>query len=81
MRASSTPPAIKPATKARKGVNRRYGNGGNDCARASLTHGANCRFHGCAGGETVVDLWGGHKDAERTEPWDEDTVCIVFSCT
>ena len=33
------------------------------------------------GGKTVVDLWGGHKDAERTEPWDEDTVCIVFSCT
>ena len=33
------------------------------------------------GGKTVVDLWGGHRDAERTEPWDEDTVCIVFSCT
>ncbi|MEM6706789.1 MAG: serine hydrolase domain-containing protein [Acidobacteriota bacterium] len=33
------------------------------------------------GGKSVVDLWGGHKDAERKQPWEEDTVCIVFSCT
>jgi CubicO group peptidase (beta-lactamase class C family) len=33
------------------------------------------------GGETVVDLWGGFADAERTRPWEQDTVCVVFSCT
>ncbi|REJ73585.1 MAG: class A beta-lactamase-related serine hydrolase [Acidobacteria bacterium] len=32
-------------------------------------------------GETLVDLWGGHRDAEKTEPWQEDTVSVVFSCT
>ena len=33
------------------------------------------------GGETVVDLWGGFSDAERSRPWEEDTVCLVMSCT
>lgn len=32
-------------------------------------------------GETVVDLWGGYRDARRTVPWDRDTISIVFSCT
>ncbi|AMY18071.1 serine hydrolase domain-containing protein [Rhodococcoides kroppenstedtii] len=32
-------------------------------------------------GETVVDLWGGHRDAERTAPWTEDTVVNVWSTT
>ncbi len=32
-------------------------------------------------GETVVDLWGGHRDAERTTPWTEDTVVNVWSTT
>jgi len=32
-------------------------------------------------GETVVDLWGGCVDAERTRPWDKDTLCVVMSCT
>jgi len=32
-------------------------------------------------GETVVDLWGGHKEASRKNEWEEDTVSIVFSCT
>ncbi|PXX69124.1 CubicO group peptidase (beta-lactamase class C family) [Nocardia tenerifensis] len=30
-------------------------------------------------GETVVDLWGGHRDPERTVPWTEDTLVNVFS--
>jgi CubicO group peptidase (beta-lactamase class C family) len=30
-------------------------------------------------GEKVVDLWGGHKDKERTIPWEEDTLVLVFS--
>ena len=34
-----------------------------------------------AGGETVVDLWGGVADRKTTAPWTRDTVSIVFSCT
>ena len=30
-------------------------------------------------GENVVDIWGGHKDAERTDPWQEDTIVTVWS--
>jgi CubicO group peptidase (beta-lactamase class C family) len=33
------------------------------------------------GGATVVDLWGGHADAERTRPWDADTLVNLFSTT
>jgi CubicO group peptidase (beta-lactamase class C family) len=32
-------------------------------------------------GETVVDLWGGFRDAERTESWQRDTLVNVFSTT
>lgn len=32
-------------------------------------------------GETVVDLWGGHKSAKREDEWQEDTISRVFSCT
>lgn len=32
-------------------------------------------------GDKVIDLWGGHKDADRQTPWTEDTISIVFSCT
>ncbi|WP_231498043.1 serine hydrolase domain-containing protein [Pseudonocardia halophobica] len=30
-------------------------------------------------GETVVDLWGGHRDEGRTTPWTRDTIVSVFS--
>ena len=30
-------------------------------------------------GKKVVDLWGGHKDLERTVPWAEDTIVIMNS--
>ena len=34
------------------------------------------------GGETVVDLWGGHvAAAEDAQPWQADTLVIVYSCT
>jgi CubicO group peptidase (beta-lactamase class C family) len=33
------------------------------------------------GGETVVDLWGGHADPDRSVPWDKDTLCVIMSCT
>jgi CubicO group peptidase (beta-lactamase class C family) len=32
-------------------------------------------------GETVVDLWGGFADENRRRPWEEDTICLTFSCT
>ncbi|MEW2288130.1 serine hydrolase domain-containing protein [Streptomyces sp. NPDC047841] len=32
-------------------------------------------------GETVVDLWGGWADADRTRPWARDTVVNVWSTT
>ena len=32
-------------------------------------------------GRTVVDLWGGLADAKARTPWEEDTICVVFSCT
>jgi CubicO group peptidase (beta-lactamase class C family) len=35
----------------------------------------------CHRGELVVDLWGGYRDADRTEPWTEDTLVLVFSTT
>ena len=30
-------------------------------------------------GEYVVDLWGGHRDADRTSPWAEDSIANVYS--
>ena len=32
-------------------------------------------------GEFVVDIWGGHLDAERTQEWAEDTIVNVWSTT
>ncbi len=34
-----------------------------------------------AGGELVVDLWAGHRDRKKTEPWQADTLCCLFSAT
>lgn len=34
-----------------------------------------------AEGEPVVDLWAGYKDAEKTDPWREDTVTFIASTT
>lgn len=33
------------------------------------------------GGETVVDLWGGHADAEHSRAWQRDTIANVYSST
>jgi CubicO group peptidase (beta-lactamase class C family) len=33
------------------------------------------------GGEPVVDVWGGFADAERTTPWQRDTITNVWSVT
>ena len=32
-------------------------------------------------GQTAVDLWGGMANPETNDPWQEDTISIVFSCT
>ena len=32
-------------------------------------------------GKQVVDLWGGHADKARTQPWTRDTIVNVFSTT
>jgi CubicO group peptidase (beta-lactamase class C family) len=32
-------------------------------------------------GEKVVDLWGGRRTSEGTQPWNEDTMVVVFSTT
>jgi CubicO group peptidase (beta-lactamase class C family) len=32
-------------------------------------------------GEYVVDLWGGHRDAARSQPWEENTIINVYSTT
>ncbi len=32
-------------------------------------------------GEMVVDLWGGHRDAAKTQDWEEDTIVNVYSST
>src|SRR5688572_9494551 len=30
-------------------------------------------------GEKVVDLWGGYRDRQRSKPWQEDTMVLVYS--
>jgi CubicO group peptidase (beta-lactamase class C family) len=32
-------------------------------------------------GKLVVDLWGGHRDQERTQPWTHDTIVNTYSTT
>jgi len=32
-------------------------------------------------GRPVVDLWGGHRDAARRQPWTRDTLVNVYSTT
>lgn len=35
-----------------------------------------CVYHQ---GEKVVDLWGGHMDGMRHTPWQDDTMCLMYS--
>lgn len=32
-------------------------------------------------GTNAVDIWGGYKDAQRTQPWESDTLVVVWSTT
>ena len=54
-----------------------------DAFRASFETGADHGGALCAlvAGEPVVDLWGGHRDAEGRLPWERDTLVLVFSAT
>ena len=38
-------------------------------------------FAATVDGEYVVDIWGGHRDAAKTQPWEEDTIVCVYSTT
>lgn len=50
---------------------------------ANFETGADVGASFCAtlNGETVVDLWGGWADAEKTRPWERDTIVNVYSTT
>jgi CubicO group peptidase (beta-lactamase class C family) len=50
---------------------------------ANLASGADVGASFCVtrDGETVVDLWGGYADAEKTRPWQKDTIVNVYSTT
>jgi CubicO group peptidase (beta-lactamase class C family) len=50
---------------------------------ANLASGADVGASFCATveGATVVDLWGGFADGERTRPWERDTIANVYSTT
>jgi CubicO group peptidase (beta-lactamase class C family) len=50
---------------------------GNFAERGELG-GACCVYHN---GEKVVDLWGGTRDVASGDPWQEDTMVVVFSLT
>ena len=47
-------------------------------ARRRELGGACCAYHH---GEKVVDLWGGIRNKEAREPWERDTMVIVYSAT
>ena len=47
-------------------------------ARRRELGGACCAYHR---GEKVVDLWGGVRNKQTGEPWEEDTMVIVYSAT
>ena len=50
---------------------------------ANVASGADLGASFCATveGETVVDLWAGHADADRSRPWQRDTIVNVYSTT
>ena len=50
---------------------------------ASLASGADLGASFCAtqGGETVVDIWGGHTGPDKSRDWERDTIVNVYSTT
>jgi len=49
-----------------------------DFTRRHELGGACCAFHR---GEKVVDLWGGIRNKQTDEPWEQDTMVVVHSAT
>ena len=47
-------------------------------ARRREVGAACCVYHK---GEKVVDLWGGVRNKATGEPWEEDTMALVYSAT
>src|SRR5712675_1882877 len=47
-------------------------------ARRNELGGACCAYHH---GEKVVDLWGGIRNKKTGEPWEPDTMVLVYSAT
>ena len=47
-------------------------------ARRGELGGACCAYHH---GEKVVDLWGGIRNKQTGEPWEQDTMVLVYSAT
>jgi CubicO group peptidase (beta-lactamase class C family) len=47
-------------------------------ARRRELGGACCAYHR---GEKIVDLWGGIRNRQTGEPWEQDTMVIVYSAT
>ncbi len=54
-----------------------------DAFEANFSSGADVGASCCATveGKTVVDLWGGFADQEKTRPWQKDTILTVYSTT
>lgn len=54
-----------------------------DAMAANIDSGADigASFTATIDGETVVDLWGGWADEEKTRPWEADTIVNVYSTT
>ena len=54
-----------------------------DAFEANFASGADVGASCCGtlDGETVVDLWGGFVDQEKTRPWEKDTILTVYSTT
>ncbi len=49
------------------------------CFADGLEHGAAVSVY--VDGRKVADLWGGHADAAKTRPWQEDTLVNIWSAT
>ena len=61
----------------------RFMQGSKRCLRHCFREGADlgASFSATWQGETVVDLWGGYLDENKTRPWQEDTIVNVYSTT
>ena len=71
---ASWPRSTAPATTGSPGCGRRW-------SASSTATSWGRRSPSTCDGETVVDLWGGHRDEDRTTPWTEDTIVNVWSTT